>query len=96
MSSSSEYDIRSYKVVIIFNPREQHIRIDFDHLRTVLLAALANSVKVDENDAVQPMARRRVGLLGASGETGSSILEGLIEDAGFVRHPYYQLPLLHD
>lgn len=33
------------------------------------------------------MARCCVGLVGASGETGTSILEGLIEDGGFVRLP---------
>lgn len=42
----------------------------------------------NENNAALPMARCRVGLLGASGETGSSILKGLIESGEFVRYPY--------
>lgn len=34
------------------------------------------------------MARYRVGLLGATGETGTSVLKALVEDAGFVRQTY--------
>jgi hypothetical protein len=35
------------------------------------------------------MAKQRAGLLGASGETGYSILQGLLEDGGFVRYSLY-------
>jgi hypothetical protein len=41
------------------------------------------------------MARFRVGLLGASGETGRSIVKGLIEPAEFVRHLYHLPPLIY-